>query len=153
MLSSILKAIKLTNPWLIRMMKIMLNIFQRHVWSISAERCKQLCDWDCHPLHLNTEFSVLLSCFLIATCNIVHTSHACHHSLSEQIQQSIRFPSTFLTPQGFRFKQMQALFISQTLRVCKTYRGEGATANAASFYFPPSHALRMCACVSKDKKR
>lgn len=56
----------------------MLNIFQRCLRSISAERCKQLCDWNFHPLHLNPEFSILyMSCFLIATCNMVHTSHAC----------------------------------------------------------------------------
>lgn len=123
------------------MMRITVNIFQRCVWSNSVERCKQLCDWNSHPLHLNTEFSVLyLSCFLISTCNIVHTWHACHHSLSEQTQQSIRFLPSWL-PRGLGFKQMQALLISQNQRVCKTCRGEGGTANAVSFSFPPSHTL------------
>lgn len=134
-------------------MRITLNIFQRRAWSISAERCKQLCDWNACSMHLNTEFSGLyMSCFLIATCSMailnMPATTACQGRYSKASGTSL--PSWL--PRGLRFKQMQALLISQNERVCKTYRGKAGTANAVSFCFPPSHILRMCACVSQDKR-
>lgn len=137
------------------LMRTMLNRFQKYVWSISAGRCKQLCDWNFHFLPLNSGFSALcMACFPIATCSKVHSRHACHHSLPGWIQQSSRFFSTSLTPQGVTVQASTGTPYQPKWTGMQDLQRWRRDCKCCLFFFPslPSTSWGCVQCVSEDKR-